>query len=100
MEILTREQCFETPIDIIAGYNAAWRQAIKLSHKPWTFFTLKYPHANIDNYIIKNFPELAFQFVFADMSTHERLQARYQTDFSKCYDSNDAENSQKNTVNL
>jgi hypothetical protein len=90
MEILTPQQVFELPLDVVREYNAQWREAIRTKEHGWVMYVLKYPKANIDNYIIKTFPELAFQFKYADMNTHERLQTRFGVNYERCYDSTTA----------
>jgi hypothetical protein len=86
MEILTREQALDLPLDVVRQYNSQWREAIRQHDKGWPLYILKYPNAVLDHYIIKKFPELAFQFKLADMDTNQRLQARFDVDFNKCYD--------------
>lgn len=70
MEALSRSQCWNFPNNVIKGQNRQWRDLI----------ILKIPGVNkknIDEYVINNIPELAYQFRWEVMSDNQRLQEKF-----------------------
>jgi hypothetical protein len=76
MDALTRSQVWNLPMNIITSQNRKWRDLIKINDP-----TIK----NINNYVIHNIPELAYQFKWEGMTDNQRLQEKFK--YRNNYDS-------------
>jgi hypothetical protein len=76
MESLSKSQCWNLPNNEITAQNRYWRNLVKLKDPGWVMECLK-KSQDINKYIIKNIPELAYQFRWEQMSDNERLQEKF-----------------------
>jgi hypothetical protein len=74
MESLSRSQCWNLPKNEISANNRYWRDLVKSKDPGWQ--SLK-KIQDIDKYIIKNIPEIAYQFRWEQMTDNERLQEKF-----------------------
>ena len=72
MDTLTKTQCWNWPLDLIRADNRKWRDLIILHDKDC-------PKNNddIDKYIVKNYPELEYQFRWDAMDNNQRLAEKF-----------------------
>lgn len=76
-EILSKGQVYSYPLDTIMGINREWRTGIKMHDPKWLMLIVKNPNADINRYIIKNYPELAEQFEWEQMTGNERMARKF-----------------------
>jgi len=78
MEALTRTQCWNLPNNIVVSQNRQWRDLIKLNDKNYLVGAIRGGRKDdIDSYVIKNIPELAYQFKWELMTDNQRLQEKF-----------------------
>lgn len=75
--IFSEYELFNLPLDKIVAANRVWREGIKMHDQRWLFLILKYPNMDIDQYIIKNYPELNNQFVWEKSTANERMAIKF-----------------------
>ena len=82
MNALTRTQCWNLPNNIIQGQNRKWRELVMINIP-------EVNKTNVDDYVCRNIPELAYQFRWEAMTDNQRLQEKfkYRNSYSSLRDS-------------
>jgi hypothetical protein len=83
MDALSRSQCWNLPKNEINAHNRYWRNLVKTQDQNFLIQCLKGKQIDIDKYIIKNIPELAYQFCWEQMTDNEQLQEKFRYRNSK-----------------
>ena len=68
--ILSLSEIYNLPLDIVKGINREWREGVRM-HDP------KCPNQNIDQYIIRQYPELRDQFDWETLTGNERMALKF-----------------------
>ena len=68
------------PNDLIEAENRKWRHLVVENDQDWALEMSKnplYKRQDIDNFIIKKYWDLAYQFTWLTLSDNERLQEKF-----------------------